>query len=123
MVRHYDYHIDSKKVLINIRDILEHEGYSIKEYVPEDRFLHTDFKKFNWGKNEYQFSIIAHVTDRITLSGMGKLDLPKSGMGDADKIMETQILEKLPYRLQREVFSNIEGKFDSLGFQKSNHWP
>ncbi len=123
MVRHYEYNLDSKIVLKNIRDILEGEGYSIKEYAPEDRFLHTKFKKFNWGKNEYQFSIIAHVTDRITLSGMGKLDVPTSGMGDPNEIMETQTLERLPYRLQRRVFSKIEAKFDSLGFQKSNHWP
>ena len=54
---------------------------------------------------------------------MGKLDLPTSGMGKPDEIMETQIVEKLPYRLQRRVFSKIEGEFDSLGFQKSNHWP
>jgi len=102
---------------------LENEGYSIKEYAPEDKFLNTEYKKFSWGKNEYQFSIIAHVTDRITLSGRGKLDLPTSGMGNPNDIMETQILEKLPYRLQRTVFSKIEAKFDSLGFQKSKHWP
>tara|TARA_A100001011_G_scaffold395455_1_gene490521 strand:- start:3041 stop:3412 length:372 start_codon:yes stop_codon:yes gene_type:complete len=123
MVRHYEYSTDSNTVLKNIRKILESEGYFVREYAPEDGFLNTDYKKFNWGKNEYQFSIIAHVTDRITLSGMGKLDLPTSGMGKPDEIMETQIVEKLPYRLQRRVFSKIEGKFDSLGFQKSNHWP
>jgi len=123
MVRHYDYSKDSKTVLKNIRLILETEGYFITEYAPEDRFLRTDFKQFNWGKNEYQFAIIAHITDRITLSGMGKLDVPVSGMGKPDEIMETQTLERLPYRLQRTVFSKIESKFDSLGFKKNKHWP
>ena len=65
-----------------------------------------------------KFAIIAHITDRITLSGMGKLDVPVSGMGKPDEIMETQTLERLPYRLQRTVFSKIESKFDSLGFKK-----
>ena len=123
MVRHYSYKIDKKIALKKIRKILENEGYFINEYAPEDGFLFTDYKIFSWGKNEYQFSLIVHVTDQITLSGMGKLDVPKSGMGDPNDIFETQSLEKLPYRLQKSVFGEIEKNFDPLGFKKINHWP
>ena len=72
MVRHYDYAKGSKTVLKNIRQILETEGYFINEYAPEDRFLRTDFKQFNWGKNDTNCSVV-HITDRITISGMGNL--------------------------------------------------
>jgi hypothetical protein len=54
---------------------------------------------------------------------MGKLDLPTSGLGDPDKIMETQTMERLPYRLQRNVFSALDNKLDSLGYFSINHWP
>ena len=63
------------------------------------------------------------VKDKITFTGMGKLDLPTSGLGDPNKIMKTQTMERLPYRLQRKEFTAINHKMDSLGYQEINHWP
>ena len=123
MVRHYGYNKAPKEALTEIRAVLESEGYRIIEYAPEDGFMFTDYKIFYWGKNQFQFAIVVHVKDKITFTGMGKLDLPTSGLGDPDKIMETQTMERLPYRLQRNVFSALDNKLDSLGYFNINHWP
>ena len=98
--------------------MLEEEGFRIAEYAPEDGFMYTDYRIAYWGKNQYQFALIIQVKDKITFTGMGKLDLPTSGLGDPNKIMETQIMERLPYRLQRKEFTVIKHKMDRLGYRE-----
>ena len=123
MVRHYGYNNSQREVLSDVREILESQGYKIIEYAPEDGFMFTDYKINYWGKNQFQFAVAVHIKDKITITGMGKLDLPISGMGDAENIMKTQSLDRLPYRLQRHVFTPIDSSLNSLGYYEINHWP
>ena len=123
MVKHYIYDELPRVVLNDIKKMLEEEGFRIVEYAPEDGFMYTDYRIAYWGKNQYQFALIIQVKDKITFTGMGKLDLPTSGLGDPNKIMKTQTMERLPYRLQRKEFTAINHKMDSLGYQEINHWP
>ena len=123
MVRHYGYKKPPNEALTEIRSVLESEKYNIVEFAPEDGFMFTDYKIFYWGKNKFQFAIVVHVKDKITFTGMGKLDLPIAGMGDPNKIMQTQTLDRLPYRLQRKVFSQLDDRLNKLGYYNINHWP
>tara|TARA_S200000501_G_scaffold378011_1_gene438671 strand:+ start:31411 stop:31782 length:372 start_codon:yes stop_codon:yes gene_type:complete len=123
MVKHYNYDKPPRVALDSIKEMLQNEGFKIAEYAPEDGFMYTDYRIAYWGKNQYQFALIIQVKDKITFTGMGKLDLPTSGLGDPNKIMKTQVMERLPYRLQRNEFAAINRKMDSLGYQELNHWP
>ena len=123
MVRHYGYEKAPKTALTEIRAVLESEEYKIIEFAPEDGFMVTDYKINYWGKNQFQFAIIVHVKDKITFTGMGKLDLPVASLGDSNNIMETQTMDRLPYRLQREVFSQLDERLNKLGYYNINHWP
>ena len=123
MVRHYEYNKEPKTALNEIRIILESEEYRIIKFAPEDGFMFTDYKIYYWGKNQFQFAIVVHVKDKITFTGMGKLDLPTSGIGNPDKFMKTQNMDRLPYRLQRKVFNKLDIKLNKMGYLNINHWP
>ena len=49
MVAHFSYEKPKKVVLEDLRYHLEESGFMIKEYAPEDAFLFTDFKLYDWG--------------------------------------------------------------------------
>ena len=123
MVRHYEYNKEPKTALNEIRIILESEEYRIIKFAPEDGFMFTDYKIYYWGKNQFQFALIVHIKDKITFTGMGKLDLPTSGIGNPDKFMKTQNMDRLPYRLQRKVFNKLDIKLNKMGYLNINHWP
>ncbi|MBH10291.1 MAG: hypothetical protein CMG74_08075 [Candidatus Marinimicrobia bacterium] len=123
MVRHYEYNKEPKTALNEIRIILESEEYRIIKFAPEDGFMFTDYKIYYWGKNQFQFAIVVHVKDKITFTGMGKLDVPTSGIGNPDNFMETQTMDRLPYRLQRKVFNELDKKLNKIGYLNINHWP
>ena len=73
---HFDYEGDPKVALKNIKKILENEGFKIIEYAPEDGFLFTDYKEFNWGTGRRIIAVTAHVHDKIIITGMGSMDIP-----------------------------------------------
>ena len=68
---HFDYDGDPDSILVNIKNVLIAEGFKIAEYAPEDGFMFTDYRQFNWGSGRRLIAITVHVHDRVIITGMG----------------------------------------------------
>ena len=82
MVEHFSFESSKKETLKNIRTILEGNGFIIKEYAPEDAFLFTEFKLFEWNTGRRLLAVTIHINDKITMTGMGKMDIPVSDLDE-----------------------------------------
>jgi len=121
MVQHFSYEKPWKDAIPELRTFLEMEGFQILEYAPEDGFMFTDYKVFDWGRGKRLLALAVHIHDKVTITGMGKMDIPVSSLGNNDEIMKTKTLEKLPYRIQKRIFLPLRDKLDSLGYKILNH--
>mgnify|MGYP006244624109 FL=1 len=88
MVLYFSYDKSKSDVTLDIRKILEEDGFKILEYAPEDGFLFTDYKEYNWGTGRRLIAYIVHVTDRIKITGMGKMDVPVSDLGKPSELQK-----------------------------------
>ena len=91
MVAHFSYEKPKKVVFEDLRSHLERSGFTIKEYAPEDAFLFTDFKLYDWGTGRRLLAVAIHVNDKITITGMGKMDIPVSDLGPPDKLLKIKV--------------------------------
>ena len=92
MVMHFKYEKDRKEALEEIRSLLEEEGFKILEYAPEDAFLFTDYKLFEWGTGRRLLAVTVHINDKITITGMGKMDVPVSDLGSPEELQKIKLL-------------------------------
>tara|TARA_Y100001958_G_C20810170_1_gene269605 strand:- start:109 stop:474 length:366 start_codon:yes stop_codon:yes gene_type:complete len=115
MVMHFDYEGDPKSALKNIKKTLENEGFKIIEYAPEDGFLFTDYKEFNWGTGRRIVAITAHVHDKIIVTGMGSMDIPVTSLGKPEELLRIKKMDRLPYIVQKKVFLNLTQPFEEIG--------
>ena len=88
MVAHFSFDEPKKVVIEDLRYHLEESGFVIKEYAPEDAFLFTDFKLYDWGTGRRLLAVAVHVNDKITITGMGKMDVPVSDLGPPEDLMK-----------------------------------
>ena len=112
---HFDYEGDPKSALKHIKKILENEGFKIIEYAPEDGFLFTDYKEFNWGTGRRIVAITAHVHDKIIVTGMGSMDIPVTSLGKPEELLRIKKMDRLPYIVQKKVFLNLTQSFEEIG--------
>ncbi len=118
MVMHFDYDGDPKVALNNIKKILENEGFKIIEYAPEDGFLFTDYKEFNWGTGRRIIAVTAHVHDKIIITGMGSMDIPVTNLGRPDELLKIKKMDRLPYTVQKKVFLSLTQPFEEIGLNR-----
>ena len=123
MVAHFSYYEAKKVVLEDLRYHLEESGFVIKEYAPEDGFLFTDFKLYDWGTGRRLLAVAVHVNDKITITGMGKMDVPVSDLGSPEDLMKIKEVDRLPYSIQKRTFLELVGSVSGLGYKTINHWP
>ena len=123
MVAHFDFDGDKKKVMENIRHLLIKRGFKIKLYAPNESFMFTQLKSHNWGTGERVIGLIVQVEDKITLTGVGKMDVPVSGIGSFDSLLKIKNYDRLPYKIQKKIFFPLIDSLDSLGFKKIDSWP
>jgi len=123
MVLHFSYTIPQEEVLLDIRTYLENEGFIILEYAPEDGFLFTDYKLFEWGTGRRLLAVTVHVHDKVTITGMGKMDVPVTDLGPPDELLKIKSVDRLPYRIQKRTFLALIEHLDSLGYKQMKHWP
>ena len=95
MVQHFSYEKPWKDAIPELRTFLEMEGFQILEYAPEDGFMFTDYKVFDWGRGKRLLALAVHIHDKVTITGMGKMDIPVSSLGNNDEIMKTKIKQKV----------------------------
>ena len=123
MVAHLSYEKPKKVVLEDLRYHLEESGFIIKKYAPEDGFLFTDFKLYDWGTGRRLLAVALHVTDKITITGMGKMDIPVSDLGPPEDLMKIKEVDKLPYSIQKRTFLPLVKSINSLGYKTIKHSP
>ena len=123
MVAHFSYERPKKVVLEDLRYHLEKSGFIIKEYIPEDAFLFTDFKLYDWGTGRRLLAVAVHVTDKITITGMGKMDVPVSDLGPPEDLMKIKEVDRLPHSIQKRTFLELVNSVNELGYETINHWP
>ena len=123
MVAHFSYEKPKKDVLEDLRYHLEESGFIIKEYAPEDAFLFTDFKLYDWGTGRRLLAVAVHVTDKITITGMGKMDVPVSDLGPPEDLMKIKEVDRLPHSIQKKTFLALVNSVNELGYETINHWP
>ena len=123
MVAHFSYDKPKKEMLLDIRRHLEENGFLIKEYAPEDAFLFTDYKLFEWGHGRRLLSVAVHINDKITITGMGKMDVPVSDLGNPDELLKIKSVDRLPYSIQKRTFLSLVESFDKMDCNRINHWP
>ena len=123
MVAHFSYEKPKKVVFEELRYHLEESGFNIKQYAPEDAFLFTDFKLYDWGTGRRLLAVAVHVSDKITLTGMGKMDVPVSDLGPPEVLMKIKEVDRLPYSIQKRTFLELVNSVNELGYKIINHWP
>ena len=123
MVAHFSYEKPKKVVLEELRYHLEESGFIIKEYAPEDGFLFTDFKLYDWGTGRRLLAVAVHVNDKITITGMGKMDVPVSDLGPPEDLMKTKEVDRLPHSIQKRTFLELVNSVNELGYETIKHWP
>jgi len=123
MVMHFSYEKPRDEAINEIKNFLMNEEFTILEFAPEDGFILTDYKSFDWGEGRRLLAVSVHIHDKITINGMGKMDIPVSGIGENDELLKIKTYDKLSYKIQsRTLFTLIE-PLDSLGYKQLNHWP
>jgi len=120
---HFSYKQTQEQALNDIRNILEKEGYIIKEYAPEDGFLFTDYKEFNWGTGRRLLALSVHINDKVTVTGMGKLDIPVTDIGDPNEVLNIKSVDRLSYKIQKKTFLTLVETFQNINLVRINHWP
>ena len=123
MVAHFSYEKPKKVVLEDLRYHLEESGFIIKKYAPEDAFLFTDFKLYDWGTGRRLLAVAVHVNDKITITGMGKMDVPVSDLGPPEDLMKIKEVDRLPHSIQKRTFLELVNSVNELGYKTINHWP
>ena len=123
MVAHFSYEKPKKVVIEDLRYHLEESGFIIKEYAPEDAFLFTDFKLYDWGTGRRLLAVAVHVNDKITITGMGKMDVPVSDLGPPEGLMKIKEVDRLPHSIQKRTFLELVNSVNELGYKTINHWP
>lgn len=123
MVAHFSYEKPKKVVLEDLRYHLEESGFIIKEYAPEDAFLFTDFKLYDWGTGRRLLAVAVHINDKITITGMGKMDVPVSDLGPTEDLMKIKEVDRLPHSIQKRTFLELVNSVNELGYKTINHWP
>ena len=123
MVAHFSYERPKKVVLEDLKYHLEESGFIIKGYAPEDAFLFTDFKLYDWGTGRRLLAVAVHVNDKITITGMGKMDVPVSDLGPPEDLMKIKEVDRLPHSIQKKTFLELVNSVNELGYETINHWP
>ena len=123
MVVHFSYDKPRAEALKEIRSFLESEGFIILEYAPEDAFLFTDYKLYDWGTGRRLLAVTVHINDKITITGMGKMDVPVSNLGPPDELQKIKSVDRLPYSIQKRTFLALVQPLNDLGYITVKHTP
>jgi len=123
MVAHFSYDKPKAVVLEDLRTHLERSGFVIKKYAPEDAFLFTDYKLYDWGTGRRLLAVAVHINDKITITGMGKMDVPVTDLGPPEDLLKIKEVDRLPYGIQKRTFLALIESINDIGYKTIDHWP
>lgn len=123
MVLHFSYEKSQKEATQEIYQFLKNEGFEILEFAPEDGFIFTDYKLYDWGEGKRFISLTISIHDKMTITGKGRMDIPVSSLGKTEDLLKVKTFDNLPYTIQQRTFLSLIKPLDSLGYKKINHWP
>ena len=125
---HFSYDKSQREALVEIREFLEKEGFQILEYAPEDGFMFTDYKSFVWDQDKFfqrdqgerLIALTVHIHDKVTITGMGKMDILVTGIGNKEELQKIIAMDTLPYKIQKKIFFPIGDKMRIMGYHRLN---
>tara|TARA_Y100000815_G_C12944103_1_gene350348 strand:- start:6 stop:377 length:372 start_codon:yes stop_codon:yes gene_type:complete len=123
MVMHFSYEKPREDAIKEMKNFLVNEEFTILEFAPEDGFILTDYKSFDWGEGQRLLAVSVHIHDKMTINGMGKMDIPVSGIGENEELLKIKTFDRLPYKIQNRTLFTLVEPLDSLGYKRLNHWP
>jgi hypothetical protein len=123
MVMHFSYEKPREDAIKEMKNFLVNEEFTILEFAPEDGFILTDYKSFDWGEGRRLLAVSVHIHDKMTINGMGKMDIPVSGIGADEELLKIKTLDRLPHKIQSRTLFTLVEPLDSLGYKQLNHWP
>jgi len=123
MVAHFSYDKPKDIVLEDLRKHLERSGFLIKEYAPEEAFLFTNYKLYDWGTGRRLLAVAVHINDKITITGMGKMDVPVTDLGPPEDLLKIKEVDRLPYEIQKRTFLALIESINDIGYKTIDHWP
>jgi|TARA_B110000240_G_scaffold144079_1_gene159440 hypothetical protein len=123
MVMHFSYEKPREEAIKEMKNFLVNEEFTILEFAPEDGFILTDYKSFDWGEGRRLLAVSVHIHDKMTINGMGKMDIPVSGIGADEELLKIKTLDRLPHKIQSRTLFTLVEPLDSLGYKQLNHWP
>lgn len=120
---HFSYEKPREDAIKEMKNFLVNEEFTILEFAPEDGFILTDYKSFDWGEGQRLLAVSVHIHDKMTINGMGKMDIPVSGIGEDEELLKIKTFDRLPYKIQSRTLFTLVEPLDSLGYKRLNHWP
>jgi len=85
--------------------------------------VNEEFTILEWGEGQRLLAVSVHIHDKMTITGMGKMDIPVSGIGEDEELLKIKSFDRLPYKIQSRTLFTLVEPLDSLGYKRLNHWP
>ena len=121
MIRYFNYECAQEEALELAKNSLLDLGYKIDLMAPEGYFMVTKMQGVKKDIRQYDFRIAVLVEDRVEVIIVAQRKVFKrdseTSIGGKD-LIQTEISDKLPYRLQRSIFYPINNEFTKNGLVK-----
>ena len=91
---HFSYEKPREEAIKEMKNFLVNEEFTILEFAPEDGFILTDYKSFDWGEGRRLLAVSVHIHDKMTINGMGKMDIPVSGIGEDEELLKIKTFDR-----------------------------
>lgn len=119
MVRYFSYTGSQKEATSNLKHFLENKGFFIEHYAPEAGYILTKpiETEVNLSRYKYQFSV--QVEDKVKFYMISSREILTRGSEVAiggGTFDQKQKMDKLPYKVQKALFSQFVASLDSVGF-------
>lgn len=121
MVRYYSYDGSQYDAVHTFKNVLESNGYFIDHFAPESGYILTKSTEAKIRYGTYQYHLSVQIDDKVTLYVMSSRDIFTRGsevsIGGGD-FGQKEKVDRLPYKIQKELFQLFEATLDSSGFER-----
>ena len=119
MVRHFSYTIPQDEAISEMRFFLEQNGFIIEHFAPESGYILTTPMETEINLSRYKYQLSVQIEDKVKIYMISSREILTRGSevslggGSFDK---KQKMDKLPYKVQKAIFSQFVTSLDSAGF-------
>ena len=118
MVRHFSYTVSQNEATSQMRQFLEQNGFIIEHYAPESGYILTTPLENEINLSRYKYQLSIQIEDKVKIYMISSREILTRGSevsiggGSFDK---KQKMDKLPYRVQKAIFSQFATSLDNAG--------